>query len=288
MSEPERDPPTAAPDEAGSGADAAVAPYDPGTFWEGRLRGHFDLTGAGFRGIGKPFNQALYRQREIVLERVLKRAHIEASGAQVVELGPGTGFYVDLWRRWGAAGLIGLDITEVATERLAAAYPEFRFEVADVTERWPTPDASADVVTAFDVLFHIVDDDRFAAAIGEAGRVVRPGGHLLISDFFPHRADFRSYHQVSRTLASVASLLDRSGFDVVLRAPVFVTMHPAVDVPSVLAGPARRWWAWLEAALIANPKRGWRLGRVLGAVDRIATRVLPGGPSVEILVARRR
>lgn len=265
-----------------------AAPYDPSSFWEARLRAHFDLTGAGFRGIGKPFNKALYRQREIVLGRVLRRARIQVAGARIVELGPGTGFYVDLWRRRAAAGVIGLDITEVATERLSAAFPEFSFLCADITERWPVEDDSADLVTAFDVLFHVVDDARFEAALAEAARVLRSGGHLLVSDLFPHRGDFRGHHQVSRTLAEYRATLDRLGFDVVGRAPIFVTMHPALDAPRGLREPAERWWMWLEAHLIEDPLRGRRLGKVLGAIDRVVTAVFRGGPSTEILVARKR
>ena len=37
-----------------------------------------------------------------------------------------------------------------------------------------------------------------------------------------------------------------------------------------------------------EPKRGYRLGRVLGWIDRSLTKVSWGGPSTELLVARRR
>ncbi len=52
-----------------------------------------------------------------------------------------------------------------------------RFACADAT-RLPIADASVDVVTLFDVLEHIPDD---AAAVREAVRVLRPGGHLLLT-----------------------------------------------------------------------------------------------------------
>lgn len=269
--------------------DESSRQYQPGAFWEARLTAQFDLAGVGFRRIGQPFNRALYRQREIVFGRVIADLPIEAGAADVVELGPGTGFYVDLWQRFGIRTLTGLDITQVATDALAARFPDHAFACVDITQRWPLADASADVVTAFDVLFHIVDDEGYRAAIDEAARVARPGSTFLISDLFPHRARFGALHQVSRTLDEVTSILDSAGFDVVRRVPVFVTMHPAFDAPAPLAGLAARWWTWVEATLVANPRRGWRLGQVLGLIDRAITRVLPsGGPSTEILVARRR
>ncbi len=284
--------PTEPPSDSSTPAETAPAEplvYRPAEFWDGRLRHHFDMIGVGYSRLGKPFNLALYRQRLVVLGRTLGRFKIRPAGADVVELGPGTGFYIDEWKRLGIGSLLGLDIAAVAAERLSVQYPEYRFAQADVTEPWPCPDSSADIVTAFDVLFHITDDAGFGAAIREAGRVVRPGGVLLVSDLFIHGQAFRGFHQVSRTLDDYRAALDAAGFDVLGRMPIFVTMHPALDLP-----PGRRsrlaagWWGRVEQRLMDEPKRGYRLGRVLGWIDRGLTKVSRGGPSTELLVARRR
>ncbi len=263
--------------------------YDPETFWESRLRGRFDLASAGFRGIGRTFNEALYRQRVVVLRRAIRRFRLTVEGADVVELGPGTGFYIEHWRRWKVRSLVGLDITTVVPERLSAAFPEYRFAQADISERWPAADASADLVTAFDVMFHIVDDGRFAAAIAEAGRVLRPGGHLLVSDLFLHGETFRGHHQVSRTLEEYAAALSAAEIEILGRLPIFITMHPALDVPTGWRRRlAERWWSALESKLLASPRLGRRIGSVLFWIDRILTFPLRGGPSTELLLARKR
>jgi SAM-dependent methyltransferase len=275
--------------EPGPEPAAAPATYRPAEFWDDRLRQHFDMVGVGYRRLGKPFNLALYRQRLVVLRRALGQFHIEPAGADLVELGPGTGFYIDYWQTRGLRSLLGLDIAAVAAERLAAQYPNYAFAQADITQSWPAPDASADIVTAFDVLFHITDDERFGAAIAEAGRVTRPGGVLLISDLFIHGQPFRTFHQASRSLDQYVEALDQAGFAVLGRLPIFFTMHPALDLPPGRRSRlAARWWTWLEERLSAEPRRGYRLGRVLGWVDRALTKVTRGGPSTELLVARRR
>lgn len=51
------------------------------------------------------------------------------------------------------------------------------FICGDAT-RLPVADATVDVVTMFDVLEHVPDD---AAAVREALRILRPGGHLLLT-----------------------------------------------------------------------------------------------------------
>ena len=263
--------------------------YDPASFWEQRLGGDFSLDAVGFRGLGKPFNAELYRQRLTVLGRALRRYSVEIEGAEIVELGPGTGFYVSEWQRRGARHVTGLDITAVARDRLRSRFPDYRFEQADVTEPWPVETDSADVVAAFDVLFHIVDDARLAAALAEGARTLRPDGVLLISDLFLHGPTVRGFHQVVRPLDQFTGLLESSGFDVLGRVPVFVTMQPAIDLPPGFRQAfAARWWAWLEGRLRGHPKRGYRLGRVLRWVDRTLTYPMRDGPSIEILVARRR
>jgi SAM-dependent methyltransferase len=55
--------------------------------------------------------------------------------------------------------------------------PYRRFVTGDAT-RLPVADGVADVVALFDVLEHIPDD---AAAVREALRILRPGGHLLVT-----------------------------------------------------------------------------------------------------------
>jgi SAM-dependent methyltransferase len=71
---------------------------------------------------------------------------------------------------------VDLDASFGARSDLYGA-PGRRFAVGDAT-RLPVADGVADVVTLFDVLEHIPDD---AAAVREALRILRRGGHLLLT-----------------------------------------------------------------------------------------------------------
>jgi SAM-dependent methyltransferase len=271
-----------------STADPTSAPFDAADYWENRLRRSFNFHGVGFRGLGEEFNRLLYAQRLHVVRRMLRRQRIRVEGADVVELGPGSGFYVREWFRQGARSVTGIDITTVATERLTAAYPAGRFITADIGGRWPLPDDSADIVTAFDVLFHVIDDQGFANAIDEASRVLRPAGRFLFTDFFPPDEPFGSGHQRSRTDKAYRAALAHAGLEIAARAPVFIFLHPPVGLPP---GRRRDWlakrWEALSIRVHDNPSQARDIARASYRMDRLLTPFLAAGPTMELIVARK-
>src|SRR5204863_2307038 len=118
---------------------------------------------------------------------------------------------------------------------------------------------SFDLVSAFDVLFHITDDDRFRKAIENISRVLKPGGYFLFSDNFVHSAARRSDHQVSRPLEEIARIVNGSGFRIIRRAPMFVLMNAPIDTLS--RWPMLAWRGFLAPVHFVP-----LLGSVYGAV----------------------
>lgn len=264
--------------------------YEPRSYWERRLAEEPALVGEGYAALGLPFNAALYRQRERVLRRAIRRFRVPVAGARLLELGVGGGFYVPIWKSLGVADLVGIDITDVAVDRLGARYPEYRFVQADIGRALPVEEASFDIVTAFDVLLHIVDDEQFQSALRHAAAACRVGGHLLVSDQFLTHAEpvATSPHNVVRTLDRYRSALEAAGWQIAGRFPIFVTMHPPYDVAGgTRRGVALRWWRLLASRLRRHPEDGRWLGTLLGAADAALTAVVRDGPSTELLVARR-
>lgn len=106
-------------------------------------------------------------------------------GRRVVEVGCGLGF--DAADLAGAGtDYIGLDITPANPARTRAHLAPLGLRplllVADA-ESLPLPDASVDAVFSNGVLHHTPD---LAAALPEAGRVLRPGGELWVAVYHRH------------------------------------------------------------------------------------------------------
>jgi SAM-dependent methyltransferase len=100
-------------------------------------------------------------------------------GARVLEVGCGLGDVVALLApRVGAAGLMGVDRSEVMLRLARERHPALRFERAEAT-RLPFEDAAFDAVFANLVLEHVSDPREVVA---EMKRVTRPGGRLLVRE----------------------------------------------------------------------------------------------------------
>ena len=105
-----------------------------------------------------------------------------------VDLGAGTGFL-----SIGLAPLVArLHVVDHSPEMLAearenlSAFENVEYHLADGNDI-PLPDKSADAVLANMYLHHVTDPQ---AAIAEIVRVLRPGGHLVITDLDQHEYSF--------------------------------------------------------------------------------------------------
>lgn len=261
--------------------------FDARTYWEERLAQDYSLTGVGFRRLGPSFNTWAYRVRRERFLAAVRRLDFEPAGAKVVDIGSGTGFYVSCWEELGAS-VTGLDLTETAVAQLAKAYPEAGFVRADVSEAGladKIPAGSADAVSAMDVMFHIVDDTAFDRALANVHEVLRPGGYFLWSDLFVHGATRRIAHRVARPLVDIEKSLDRCGFDIVERKPLFVLMNDPLDTRNPLY---KGLWYAAAALISTSDKVGAFAGKRLYPLEMKLTGKRTESPSTELMVCRKR
>ena len=265
--------------------------FNPSDYWERRLRRNFDLQGTGFQRLGPRYNRWVYRVRGEVFDQVVDRYVRRADGLSdplsVLDIGSGTGYYVDRWRRLGA-DVTGVDLADVAVQRLASSHPDSRFLRADIGEplegELGTLVGTFDVVSAFDVLFHITDDSAYAQALDNVGRLLRPKGLFLWSDDFVHGATARMTHVVSRSLVEITHALEHAGLTTLDRVPMLVLMNRPTDTGS-------RWlplaWKAMVSPAVASDRLGGLLGAVLYPLERRLVQRLRESPTTELMVCER-
>lgn len=275
--------------------------YENDRYWNQRLEKDFSLSGVGHAGVGLAFNRWAYRVRRAVLLRTLRAAGISIQSSRILELGFGTGFYLDLWRSLGAAHVSAFDITDIAVnaarERFSdAATVGWRFEKADIAQPLALEAGAAgtfDLATAFDVLFHLVDDSGWNGALDNIASALKPGGHTVIFDKC-QSVENAVGHVRRRTLQSYTDALKARGFEIVSIRPLFVLMNSPTDLSGLGKLAFKTSWSLTKMPYKIGKHIGVGefLGGAMGASmyfpELLLTRLFPRGPSTKILVARKK
>lgn len=255
------------------------------TYWENRLRKSFGTEGVGYFGLGRQYNNWLYRVRNRVFKAVMKSVDVNLNDAEVLDIGSGTGFYIGCWKEFGVKRIVGTDITKVAVAELQKKYPssEFiRFDIGD--ELGALEQRRFGIVSAFDVLFHIVDDARFAKAIQNINTLLQPNGLFVLSDNFLHSETIRADFQVSRSLHDIEKVLSASGFKIVARVPMFFFMNYPVDSTSPLL---KKLWRLMAKIISLHEICGFLIGALLYPLELIGLALIKEGPSTEMMICRK-
>jgi 2-polyprenyl-3-methyl-5-hydroxy-6-metoxy-1,4-benzoquinol methylase len=261
-----------------------AAGFDPRSYWESRLDSDWSQLGVGHASLGRSLNAWQYRLRQERFVDAVRQAGFTPQSSRVLDVGSGTGEYIRAWEDLGAADITGLDLTEAAVKRLRGSFPGHRFVQGDITETVEALTGSFEAISCMDVLFHVTDDQKYSAALGNVARLLEPGGFLVWSDFFVHGREVNGGHIVWRTLRHAEEAVQRAGLDIVLRRPLFWLMNEPRDtrLPGALA-------AWKGAMWLAsrNERVADRVGRGLWHLDRRLTTSRIESPSTEIMVCRR-
>jgi SAM-dependent methyltransferase len=261
---------------------AVSADFDPEQYWSERLEETYSLAGVGFLGMGEEYNRWTYAVRRQAFRRTLRRR--VGPGARVLDVGSGTGFYIDRWRELGVTDVTGSDLTGFAVERLRERYPENSFHKLDITSASPPDLGSFDAVSAMDMLFHIVDDESYARAIRNLAGLLAPRGLLVLTEIFAHRDTRYVRHEVDRSLEEIGGLLEGAGLVIESRRPLFVLMNTPIDSDSRLLEKA---WAGVKLLVRLGPRSANLVGALLFPLEVALTRLLREGPSTEIVVCRK-
>jgi 2-polyprenyl-3-methyl-5-hydroxy-6-metoxy-1,4-benzoquinol methylase len=265
-----------------------TAKYDPEKYWAERYK-EIDLTKSGHIDLPESYNRWLYRRKKERLLDGLRKAGFNPKGASVLEIATGTGVYVEMWKALGVSKLAGIDISENATNALKLRFPEYSFHKRDLSLPGLTSVTGTDfdLVTAVDMLYHIVSDQDFPVALENLAQSCKPGGYFAIHDFFMlHREVDFGYIKL-RTLKSYQTALAKAGFEIVSRTPTFFLTvqtydHASLDTQKRMAN---LWSKFLYPGIIRLPNLAGRLGYYS---DRVLGSLLSEGPSFEMMVCRRK
>jgi SAM-dependent methyltransferase len=256
-------------------------------YWNERFREHWGPEGAGSVVLGRQFNLWRYRVRKQVFRRLVRQLAMQPANLAVLDVGCGTGFYLEQWQSLGVRSLAGLDISDWSVAELAKTYPNVTFYREDVGgEVSSLPVEAFDVINAQDVLVHLVDDASYLRALRNLRLALKTGGYLLYSDaFFQGPAKQFEHYWKGRSLADVSIAMQASKLEIVRRVPMSVLMSAPTDTSRRELN--ERIW---DAAMIPVRRSEW-IGFVIGALlyplELLLVSTMSASPAIEIMVCRK-
>jgi SAM-dependent methyltransferase len=269
-------------------------------FWEERYTAHPDITGAGAVGNSPRFVEFMYAARMRQVERGLRSLRLsDLSSRRVLDVGSGTGAWLEFWRRHGVTQLAGMDFAAASAGTLRQRFPDCTIAQGDVCEApFDLPDRAYDVISSFEVLMHIFEPMRFRRAIVNLASYCVPGGWLVISDpiisglhYVP--TALNSNYVKYRSLGEYRETLDAAGFRVREVRPATVLLNSPLEARSRRAFAAQsRWWRLCRKtqALLDAP---WPVGGLVWwsahQADAVACSLSRGGfsPTSKLLFAQK-
>ncbi len=207
--------------------------FDAGEYWRKRVVSGSDLGIVGHRSMGLAYNAQIYERRLEVLDDMLER-HVSKpiEKLRILDIGCGSGFYTGYWKERGVRDYVGVDISAATISHLFEQFPGFTFINADITEGVPDDLAGQppfDVVTIFDVFYHIVDDERFASAVRNIGTLTADSGVVLVMDqLHPGRYQL-SKHVVYRDRGEYVGLFDKAHLELADNELLFHYLVPPMS-----------------------------------------------------------
>lgn len=128
-----------------------------------------------------------YASTEMPILRHLRNRNRTLDGAAVVDIGSGSGHWIDFYKALGAGSITGMDVSQSSASFLANRYAGddtiaiHHGKALDVIGRL---DRDYDLVNAIGVMFHMVNDDEWRETIRAVGRRLKPDGLFVIGGEF--------------------------------------------------------------------------------------------------------
>ncbi len=209
-----------------------VTGFDYKNYWNKRLNSKFDIEGVGFIGLGEIYNQFLYKNRIDLLDAILNKLFDNINSKRVLELGPGTGIFTELFHN-NAARYEAIDISEKSVSELSKEYPAYLFRNGDISDE-TYYSGKYDLIFAADVLLHLTDETRYKKVLENISTHLDTNGFCILFDpISVLQVKSKSPHMVIRDREYIEKNLEACGLELMEMLPVSYFMNYPFDMDLV-------------------------------------------------------
>lgn len=245
--------------------------FSPGEYWQGRVKGEIDLGVVGQRSLGRAYNEYIYKRRIDVLQATLESIHFDPGLCNILDIGCGSGYYVNYWHTLGVRQLQGVDISADSVSKLRELYPEYIFAQADITAEDSAAQLAGkfSIITIFDVLYHITDDEKIRALLKTVNGCLKEDGHVIIFDQLCKHDYMLSHHVKFRSEQMFTGLLRQAGLAAIKKQPLFVFLAPPIYGNKYIDVLVSGFYKIMGYLMKASPPIGNTIGRWVYHLDGV-------------------
>ena len=194
--------------------------------------------------------------RRRLFSHMIKRCDL-AAGAEILDVGTGTGANLRMLRDMGFVHVMGIDSSPEAA-RYCQQKGLGSVQLADVCAL-PFPDGRFDFIMATDVIEHVDEDDK---ALNELRRVLKPGGKILLTvptfhslwglqdDFSHHKRRYRMPGLLAQVKAARFQPTESFYFNYLLFVPIFLCRQVLRLTKPKITSEFQINWRWLNWVLL--------------------------------------
>ncbi|MFF8726490.1 class I SAM-dependent methyltransferase [Streptomyces sp. NPDC015171] len=194
--------------DAAPGAEEALADEATLGYWDARHREQDELASGGHIGLDRAGNELFYTLRLGTLLGLVGDLSSRAAPLFVLDAGCGKGWFARALARCGHR-VDAFDGSEEAVAQAIAADGGPRYALARL-DAWRSP-WPYDLVLCVDVLFHLLDDAEWSAALRNLASLVRLTGRLIVTDENTSAPRARGDYILHRPTAAYRAVLEPLG-----------------------------------------------------------------------------
>jgi len=208
-------------------------------YWDERFKKDLSIASVGNASYGMEYNRWMYKRKDDCQEIIFYG--VKLCDKNVLDVGCGIGHWLGWFKGKHVRTIAGVDISSVAIDGIRKMFPvwqDVKLFNLDIVDSYPEVNDlnGFDIVNAWDILPHIVDDDDAIRALQNMHSCLAYGGWLVISDQFGRKySRINSEHVHVRSISFYDGVMENIGFRHIKPIyPVFKNLNydkttPAID-----------------------------------------------------------
>jgi SAM-dependent methyltransferase len=223
--------------------------YNPSSYWNDIFDKGVNAQSVCYPDWPMSYNHFLHQQQLTTLESIIASLQIQLKEKNILEIGPGAGFWTSFFQHQQPNNYVGIDISLPVINSLQNNFPNQTFIQSDIgsssLSEMPIP--KSNLIFAAMVFLHITDNKKLEHAFKEFQQQLTNDGYIIFLDAIASKKVFgnalkqtdgpdfdSSFHNKIRHLSFYEDLAKRNQLTLVKVIPAFNTSQFCFDFHSYL------------------------------------------------------